>query len=428
MLSKFGKDAAERCISMKPFVPFFRAVIRSGALTVIDADGMRHVFGDGVGPSAAMRLTDRRLHRRLAFRPSLALGEGYMEGTLAPAEGSRLIDLLTLLMANESAASRAGAYGWLCRAASRIGRWAAANSPARSRHNVAHHYDLKGELFGLFLDADRQYSCAYFEEPALDIDEAQRRKKRLIMRKLLLSPGQRVLDIGSGWGGLGLSIARDAGADVTGITLSDEQLAFSNARARAEGLASRCRFVLQDYRHETGRYQRIVSVGMLEHVGLRNYDAFFRKVASCLADDGVAVIHSIGAFDRPGPIPAWVAKYIFPGAYVPTLSEIAGPVERAGLKVTDIEIWRMHYAETLRHWRERFAAHRAAAAALYDERFCRMWEFYLAACETAFRIGDTMVFQLQLAKDQAAVPLTRNYLADVGSLPTAHTPLRATAA
>jgi cyclopropane-fatty-acyl-phospholipid synthase len=250
---------------------------------------------------------------------------------------------------------------------------------------------------------------------------AQMRKKRLIARKLLLSPGQRVLDIGSGWGGLGLFLAQEYGVDVTGLTLSEHQLTKSNERARAAGLADRCRFVLQDYRAETGRYDRVVSVGMFEHVGPKHYDSYFRQIYRLLHDDGVAMIHSIGAFNRAGPIPAWIAKYIFPGAYVPTLSETTPRIESADLKLTDIEIWRLHYAETLRHWRQNFMANREAVRAMYDERFCRMWEFYLVSCEVGFRIGDIMVMQMQMARRQDAVPLTRDYLAGGATLPQERT-------
>ncbi|MBY0510444.1 MAG: cyclopropane-fatty-acyl-phospholipid synthase family protein, partial [Rhodospirillaceae bacterium] len=280
----------------------------------------------------------------------------------------------------------------------------------RAQRNVAHHYDLGDPLFDLFLDSDRQYSCAYFAEPSDSLEQAQSNKKMLIARKLLLAPGQRVLDIGSGWGGLGLSLASRYGADVTGITLSREQLATSNARAKSSGVDDHCRFLFRDYREEPGHYDRIVSVGMFEHVGLRHYGTFFKHIAEMLNEDGVALIHSIGMYARPGPAPEWIKKYTFPGCYVPALSQVMPAVQNAGLKVTDIEIWRLHYAETIRHWRQRFLANRSKALMLYDERFCRMWEFYLTCCEVSFRIEDLMVFQIQLAHHQTAVPITRDYL------------------
>ena len=394
---------------LKPYCWFFDAVVRTGSLIVIDADGKRHEFGDGTGRPHCMRLTDRSLHWRIALRPSLAIGEGYMAGTLIP-EATSLPDLLTLLMTNEMAASSRGLLRVLSELARRVGRWMAFNGLGRARRNVAHHYDLKDELFALFLDPDRYYSCAYFEGPRDNLAHAQARKAALIARKLAPSPNHRVLDIGSGWGGLGMLLARTTAARVTGITLSVEQCRYASARAGRLGLGEQCQFHVRDYRAETGTYDRIVSIGMLEHVGPAHYDAYFGTVARCLAADGVALIHAVGAFNRAGPIPAFIAKYIFPGAYVPTLSEVIPPIERAGLKITDIEIWRLHYAETLAHWRANFLARRAEAEALYDARFCRMWEFYLAACEVAFRIGDVMVFQIQIAKRQDAVPLTRRYL------------------
>lgn len=316
-------------------------------------------------------------------------------------------------MTNEMAASSRGLLRVLGELARRFGRWMAFNGLGRARRNVAHHYDLKDELFALFLDPDRHYSCAYFAQPDDDLAAAQARKAALIARKLAPLPGQRVLDIGSGWGALGTLLARTKAAQVTGITLSVEQCRYAAARAESLGLADRCRFHVRDYRAETGTYDRVVSIGMLEHVGPAHYDAYFETVARCLAPDGIGLIHAVGAFNRAGPIPAFIAKYIFPGAYVPTLSEVIPPIERAGLKITDIEIWRLHYAETLAHWRANFLARRAEAEALYDAHFCRMWEFYLAACEVAFRIGDVMVFQIQIAKRQDAVPLTRDYLLDI---------------
>lgn len=401
---------------MKPFVPFYRAVIRTGTVVVIDADGEKHVFGGGKpqlpahNDTVTMRLHDLRLHWQLALHPSLALGEGFVDGTITPENGTTLYRLLMVLMRNSSEAGKHGWVGVSDRIFRIAGRWRAYNPMRRAQRNVAHHYDLGDALFDLFLDPDRQYSCAYFAHPTDSLEQAQINKKDLIARKLVLKPGQRVLDIGSGWGGLGLTLAEKFGADVTGITLSREQLATSNARAATAKLADHCKFVFRDYRQERGTYDRIVSVGMFEHVGLRHYRTFFKRVADMLTDDGVALIHSIGMFDRPGPVPEWVAKYIFPGAYVPTLSQVMPEVERAGLFVTDIEILRLHYAETLRHWRARFMANRDKAEALYDDRFCRIWEFYLTCCEVAFRIGDLMVFQLQIAKRQDAVPLTRAYL------------------
>jgi cyclopropane-fatty-acyl-phospholipid synthase len=287
------------------------------------------------------------------------------------------------------------------------------NPVSRARQNAAHHYDLSRTLYALFLDSDLQYSCAYFNTPGQSLEAAQRNKKCHIAAKLLLDrPGLRVLDIGCGWGGLALYLAAETGARVTGISLSEEQVKLARERAAKEGLSGKVQFHLRDYRLEEAQYDRIVSVGMFEHVGAPHYPAFFRKVRNLLAPDGIALLHSIGRSDGPGITNPWLRKYIFPGGYSPALSEVLSVVERQGLFVTDIEILRLHYAETLRAWRERFAANREQIKGLYDDRFYRMWEFYLAGAELAFRNQGHMVFQMQLARDQEAVPLTRDYISD----------------
>ena len=284
------------------------------------------------------------------------------------------------------------------------------NPRGRSRANVAHHYDLDARLYSLFLDSDRQYSCGYFEAANATLDDAQLAKKRHLAAKLLASPGQRVLDIGCGWGGLALYLARFCGAKVTGITLSREQLAIATSRAQEQRLDADVEFRMQDYRDVAGPFDRIVSVGMFEHVGVGYYDAFFRKCADILADDGVMLLHSIGRSERPTATNAWIAKYIFPGGYIPALSEVLPAIERSGLLVTDIELLRLHYAETLKAWRERFLAHREDVERLYDPRFVRMWEFYLAGSEMSFRQQNLMVFQIQISKRQGIVPITRDYV------------------
>jgi cyclopropane-fatty-acyl-phospholipid synthase len=386
-------------------------IVRTGRLTLIDAAGRTHRFGaEDARPGAAVRLHDRALHRRLALRPKLAFGEAYMDGTLTLEEGTvyDLLDVLGLNVAHYEAMP-------LARVMSRLGHWVRLLEPhgvGHARRNAAHHYDLSGRLYDLFLDKDRQYSCAYFTNNNKTLDEAQHDKKRHLAAKLLLAPGLKILDIGSGWGGLALYLARVGQADVTGVTLSSEQHRAANERAKAEGLASRVRFHLRDYREEPGRYDRIVSVGMFEHVGAAHYRTFFRKLKQLLTDDGVALLHSIGRMSPPGTTNPWLRKYIFPGGYTPALSETVAAIEREGLWITDVEILRLHYADTLREWRRRFGENRAEIARLYDERFCRMWEFYLAGCEVAFRRLDQMVFQIQLAKRQDAVPLTRDYMLD----------------
>ncbi len=388
-------------------------VIRAGKLTLIDANGRIHIFeGDRDGPDVQVRLTDTALHRRIPLHPVLAMGEAYMDGTLV-IEAGGLRDFIEIFAMNLGGRRRlhwlsAAAYGWrkLCRV------FAQYNPVPRARRNVAHHYDLSDTLYDLFLDHDRQYSCAYFADPSDDLEMAQLHKKNHIAAKLLLRPGQRVLDIGSGWGGLGLHLAEAGGADVTGVTLSDHQHAYANARAQRAGLGDRVRFELRDYRQLDGRYDRIVSVGMFEHVGIRHYRTFFDKLHQLLADDGVALLHTIGRAEGPGATDPFVDKYIFPGGYAPALSEVTPVIERAGFYITDIEVLRLHYAETLRCWHENFQRNRDRVREIYDERFCRMWESYLLGAEMAFRHVGHVVFQIQLAKHQDAVPLTRDYITD----------------
>jgi cyclopropane-fatty-acyl-phospholipid synthase len=384
-----------------------------GGLTVRWPDGQRTTYAGpaGSGPEAGIAIRDERTIRRLVLNPTLALGEAYMDGGLVP-DGCGIYDAIETLALNVMA----NATGHpIARVRSTLGvlrrRFDQYNPAHRARRNVAHHYDLNGRLYSLFLDRDRQYSCAYFPRGDETLEEAQIAKKRHIAAKLCLDrPGLSVLDIGSGWGGLALTLARDHGALVTGITLSTEQLAESRARAQAEGLQDRVSFELLDYRKLDRRFDRIVSVGMFEHVGVVHYRAFFDTVARCLEPDGVALLHAIGRSDGPGFTNPWIAKYIFPGGYCPALSEVVAPVEKSGLIATDIEILRLHYAETLRHWRRRFAANRDTIASLYDERFCRMFEFYLCGSEIAFRHEGHMVFQIQLAHNQSAVPLSRDYI------------------
>lgn len=387
-----------------------RSFIRRGTLRLTTASGKTLQFGDGTGEPVAVRFMTRSAQWKILLDPELQVGQAYMNGTLVVDRGSIAAFLALALSQDKSGGPpRWARLPWLVRYFGR--RLAQFNPRSRSRHNVAHHYDLDKRLYSLFLDADRQYSCAYFEHPEQSLDDAQLAKKRHIASKLLLRPGARVLDIGSGWGGMGLYLAELCGARVTGVTLSDEQLALSRSRAEEKGLASRVAFRLQDYRDVTEQFDRIVSVGMFEHVGVGYYDVFFGKCAELLADDGVMLLHSIGRSEGPGITNPWIAKYIFPGGYIPALSEVLPAVERAGLLVTDIEILRLHYAETLKQWRERFLAHRDDLKKIYDARFTRMWEFYLAASEMTFREQNMMVMQLQLTKRQGVVPLTRDYIA-----------------
>ncbi|HVW75591.1 MAG TPA: class I SAM-dependent methyltransferase [Rhizomicrobium sp.] len=389
----------------------FSDFFRHGALGVIDAKGRYRIFG-AEKPDVIIRLHDRMAEWELLGHPDLKLGELYMDGRLT-LEAGDIADLLALLMRN---LREIQPRGWhrLVRGIRKLKRRFDQFNPAsRAKAHVAHHYDLSSALYDQFLGADRQYSCAYFTEPNQSLEAAQLAKKRHIAAKLCLNqPGLQVLDIGCGWGGLALDLACNAGAKVLGVTLSEEQVTMARDRAERAGVAETCRFELADYRALTGHYDRIVSVGMFEHVGAPYYDAFFAKARGLLKPDGVMLLHTIGRSDPPGSTNAWIAKYIFPGGYTPALSEIASAVERSGLIITDVEVLRLHYAETLRQWRERFSANREKVAALYDERFCRMWEFYLAGSEMAFRHDGEVVFQLQLARRQDAVPLTRDYMLD----------------
>jgi cyclopropane-fatty-acyl-phospholipid synthase len=384
-----------------------RRVVRTGNFILIDSRGKPHWYGDGAGRPIVARIVDKGLERRLLLDPHLALGEGYMSGRLRMERG-RIYDLLTVLARNVQRplpkwTAGFDAVRFILR---RIMQF---NLTNRARRNVAHHYDIDGAIYDLFLDRDRQYSCGYFTN-GMGLDAAQLAKKRHLAAKLALEPGQRVLDIGSGWGGLGIYLAKAVGADVTGVTLSREQLTISNQRAANEGLQRSVRFELKDYREIDGRFDRIVSVGMFEHVGVNHYATYFRKIRHLLADDGVALIHTIGRLEPPTATHPFIAKYIFPGGYIPALSEMLPSIERSGLIIADIEILRLHYAETLRAWRERFLANWDKASAIRDERFCRMWEFYLAGSEAAFRYQRLVVFQVQLVKRIEALPLTRDYM------------------
>jgi cyclopropane-fatty-acyl-phospholipid synthase len=396
-----------------------RRFIRTGRLSVRWPDGRLSLYsGDNdppsAGPSAGIAIHTAAAVRGLVFNPGLAMGEGYMDGSITP-DSCGIYDVLDVMLANVSKDYERQPIMrfriFLRQLKKRLDQY---NPAVRAQRNVAHHYDLNGRLYSLFLDRDRQYSCAYFPRGDETLEEAQAAKKRHIASKLCLDrPDLRVLDIGCGWGGLALTLARDYGARVTGITLSHEQLAEARQRAIAEGLEDRVTFELMDYRAVNQRFDRIVSVGMFEHVGIGHYQTFCDVVARSLNPDGVALIHAIGRSDGPTCTNAWIDKYIFPGGYSPALSEVLPSVERSGLVATDIEILRLHYAETLRHWRWRFTANRDAIASIYDERFCRMFEFYLCSCELAFRLFGEMNFQIQLVPPDAPMLSNRDYMIDM---------------
>ena len=389
---------------------YLQRMIKVGHLTVRLPGGQTITLGDGSGPDVAVRF-NARAARRIALNAKLALGEEYMDGGVVIERGGiwDLMELVGRNLALQPPPKRGPVKRFLRDVRRRAQQF---NDRASSRRNVSHHYDLSYDLYRRFLDADMQYSCAYFARPDMTLEEAQAAKKAHIAAKLRLEPGMKVLDIGCGWGGLGLELAGRYGVQVHGVTLSQEQLAVAQRRARDMGLADRAKFTLTDFRDVKGPYDRIVSVGMFEHVGVPNYQAFFETVRDLLTPDGVAVIHSIGRRTPPTVTNPWTNKYIFPGGYIPAMSETLAAVEQTGLWVTDIEVLRLHYAETLKHWRLRFLADREAIAKMYDERFCRMWEFYLTGAELAFRYREQMVFQMQLTRKVDTLPITRDWIVD----------------
>ena len=397
---------------MFPLSRMLQSFVKVGRLTVIDAIGKTHTFAGKPGLDVTMQLTDPTLYRKLFFNPELHAGEAYMDGRMS-FPGSSLRDFLRLFSMNRLALSNQPIQKVLRSVSRGLKRFQQANPVGQAQRNVAHHYDLGNDFYKLFLDTELFYSCAYFRNESDTLEQAQINKCRLIAAKLDLKPGQKVLDIGCGWGGLARYLAETAGVEVHGCTLSVEQHALAVERVKAAGLEKRVRIELLDYRQITQKYDRIVSVGMFEHVGVGHYGEFFAKVHDLLTDDGLMLLHSIGKMSPPGTASPWLRKYIFPGAYSPALSEVFPAVENNSLWVTDVEFLRVHYATTLLHWQQRFEKNRATVAALYDEKFCRMWEFYLISAEMMFRTGAQEVFHMQLAKKRDAAPIVRDYDVDV---------------
>ncbi|WP_299284653.1 cyclopropane-fatty-acyl-phospholipid synthase family protein [uncultured Tateyamaria sp.] len=388
---------------------FLTGMMVQDRLSVTYPDGTTRDYGPTTGSQAHLALTGDATVRALILNPDLGLGEGYMDGRITP-QNCTLDDVLEIIIRNRFAG---GLPPWMLmanRARFHMRSFVQRNAPRASRKNVTHHYDISDDLYAMFLDTDMQYSCAYFRDDAMTLEEAQAAKKAHIAAKLCIEPGMRVLDIGCGWGGMALTLAGEYGCEVTGITLSENQLATAQKRADAAGLSDRIRFNLQDYRHTSGTFDRIVSVGMLEHVGVPNFGTYFDRVAELLDPDGVALIHTIGRSAPPMAHSSWINKYIFPGGYVPSLSELAQPLEQSGLWQTDIEIWRLHYAKTIRHWRARFDENISEISSMYDDRFVRMFRYYLTVCILAFEHQMQAVYHLQLAHNRAAVPLTRDYM------------------
>ncbi len=388
--------------------------VRKGILSITTAKGKTYTYqGKEPGPEVSIRFHNNQIEKLLLLNPELALGEAYMDGSLTIESPHKTIyDLLDFCTQNwiikkEHFSIPHMLMSYMSRALSYILQF---SSPEKSKQNVAHHYDLDAHFYKLFLDVDQQYSCAYFKDANDSLETAQINKKHHIAKKLLLKPGQKVLDIGCGWGGMALTLAKEYDVEVCGLTLSKEQYAVATERAKQAGLSDKVKFYLRDYRNETDKYDRIVSVGMFEHVGLPQYQTFFDQCQHLLKKDGLMLLHSIGVSSSPAPTNPWILKYIFPGGYCPSLSEVIPKVENANLYITDIEILRYHYAETLKNWRERFMRHWDKVKSIYNLKFCRMWEFYLAACETGFRNQNLMVFQIQCTRDKSVIPITRNYL------------------
>jgi len=402
------------------FDRFLRRAIRTASLTVTDADGRRYIYGSPASPvrepPIAIRLTDRRAAGHIARYPSVGAGEAYMRGWLEVEPPHDIRDLV-LMIAAEARANGAtmAPAGRLRRTADAVAAWAdQSNHRLRARRNVAHHYELGREFYELFLDADRQYTMAWFANPDATLEQAQREKQALIAAKLHLpadARGLRVLDIGCGWGGLGLFLHRHYGCEVLGISLAPDQIAVANARAAEAGCADSVRFEVRDYRDLEGRFDRITSVGMIEHVGARRFGEYFDRTRRLLAEDGVMLTHTIGRTGGPGLTDKWTRKYIFPGGYIPAMSELVEAIERTGWQLGDIEILRFHYALTLAEWYRRATANGEAIARLHDRQLLRMWQFYLAGAEQAFRNGSMVNFHLQTVKRQSTLPMTRDYIA-----------------
>ena len=388
--------------------------IKKGSLRFYDADGQLHVFGGRQpGPTVTARLHDRALEKKLFVNPELYAAEAYMDGKLTFEEGSGVHDFLMLFSVNRAALYSYGTQKLMRRLWRSLRRWHTANPIGLAAAHARHHYDVSPELYRLFLDDQLQYSCAYFRNPERDtLEQAQRNKLIHATSKLALKPGMTVAEIGSGWGGFAIHLARETGAHVTAVNVSPEQIKTARGAAEAAGVAELVEFRKLDYRQFTGRFDRVVSVGMMEHVGIGHLDEYFLKVRELLKPDGYAFIHCIGRMSQPGTTGPFIRKYIFPGAYVPALSETFAATERCGLWCDDMEVLRLHYYHTVKHWRQRFAENRAKAAEIYDERFCRMWEFYLAAVELEFLHGSHMVFQLLLSIRREAVPITRDFMVD----------------
>ncbi len=389
---------------------YLKNLFKEDGFILVDANSIEHVIGKPKKEiPIRIRLLDKSLHYKLLLLPDLYFGEAYTDGSLVIENGS-ITEVLDIALKNIGR-NEINTYSKIIKKIKGTYRYITNfNLISKSKKNVAHHYDISEKLYDLFLDSNRVYSCAYFKNENDSLETAQNNKIDHIIKKLNLKPNQRVLDIGSGWGSLAIEIAKKTQCEVMGITLSENQLKHSIQKTKEMNLENQVRFKLMDYRELNEKFDRIVSVGMFEHVGRKFYKNYFRTVNKLLKEDGVALIHTIGSVVSPRDPHPWITKYIFPGGYTPSLSEIAGPIEKSGLIISDMEVLRMHYSHTLRHWKERFIGKKEEVLAMFDEKFFRMWEFYLASCEMTFKWGDQVVFQLQLSKKFDSVPNRRDYI------------------
>jgi len=389
---------------------FLNKLIKDDGFILVDANSIKYIIGSPKKEKPIiLRLLDKKLHYKLLFYPDLYFGEAYTDGTVKIENGS-LTDFLNIAFKNIGR-GKINIFGQLLNKLRGTYRYLTNfNFAQKSKNNVAHHYDISDELYDLFLDEKRQYSCAYFKNENDSLEIAQNNKIEHIIKKLNLKPNQKVLDIGSGWGSLAIEIAKKTQCTVTGITLSENQYNYSIKKAKEFNLENQVNFKLIDYRHLNEKFDKIVSVGMFEHVGRKFYKTFFNQVSKLLNDDGSALIHTIGSVNQPRDPQPWVTKYIFPGGYTPSMSEVTGPIEKSGLMVTDVEVLRMHYFHTLRNWKERFLRNKSKVLSMFDEKFFRMWEFYLTSCEMSFNWADQVVYQFQLTKKFTSVPITRDYI------------------
>ncbi len=400
-------------MSMRLLSGLLKRFVEKGRLTVIDMQGLRHVFGNGQdGPSVTVRMKDESVARRIFFNPELAFPEAYMDDQIAFEEGSGVYDLLYLFSVNRKALGGHPVQQALRTAWRGVRRWQQQNSVAQASRNIRHHYDLKPEFYRLWLDPTMNYSCAYYTHPENSLEQAQHDKMRHIAAKLRLQPGMTIAEVGSGWGGLACYLAKNFGVTIRSVSLSPEQIAVAKQRALDEGVADRVEFLEQDYRHMEGTYDRVISIAMMEAIGVQNFDNYFAKLKSLMKPGGYGLVHAIGRMSPPGTTAPFIRKYIFPGGYCPALSELFASLERTGTWVSDCEILRLHYYWTLKAWRENFEKARAQAVAMYDERFCRMWEFYLISCELGFLHGSNMIYQILISDRRDDVPVIRDFITD----------------